>query len=139
MARSNPTEDDKSRRGSHDDQTKSISGPSARLPAVKGTLGGIESPRHRHRHTPSMSTVAGDEHLPHPSGSSTPIPSNSKASPLYPEISQMSQWAGSSLYAASTTRSSRQATMFRSDPTLKTTFDTVPLEKKDEIKRLFLA
>ncbi|WVF68580.1 hypothetical protein IAT40_003349 [Kwoniella sp. CBS 6097] len=104
------------------------------LPAVKGTIGGIESPRRHVRSTPSISTL----------NPGTPTTANSRshsqqtpnsASSQSPLLTQTQiQTYSQPQYEPPT---GARAAVFRADPTVKSCFLGLKMDAKDEIARLF--
>ncbi|WVQ79316.1 hypothetical protein IAT38_001413 [Cryptococcus sp. DSM 104549] len=111
------------------------------LPAVKGTRGGIESPRHV-RASPSLTlreTPGSPLQTPSTFRSNT-VPHQS-ASPSTPVQRSL---PGHSLYSSTPPRADEQQTMqarpsvvFKSDPTVKSCLLGLKMEAKDEIAKLF--
>ncbi|ORY34854.1 hypothetical protein BCR39DRAFT_515158 [Naematelia encephala] len=107
--------------------------PPLPIPAVKGTIGGIESPRRNqfspsyigkgHGRESSISTLRADN-------SSTPSSSTPTQTPL-PLSNTHDPSAENDLDQY------QDRPVFRSDPTMKSCFDNLKLDGKDEIKRLF--
>ncbi|WVW86794.1 hypothetical protein I302_108849 [Kwoniella bestiolae CBS 10118] len=90
------------------------------LPAVKGTIGGIESPRRHTRNATSVSTIRDDSSSNPPNSAST-IQAHTQrdeldAPPPLPPASRA---------------------IFRSDPTIKSCLTGLKMDKADEIARLF--
>ncbi|WWD04284.1 hypothetical protein V865_002352 [Kwoniella europaea PYCC6329] len=97
------------------------------LPAVKGTIGGIESPRRHMRNSPSISTFRDDS-------SSNPPNSASTIQPL--RSSQQDQQEQKDASPPPPPPPSSRA-IFRSDPTIKSCLTALKMDKADEIAKLF--
>ncbi|GFZ50003.1 hypothetical protein JCM24511_07756 [Saitozyma sp. JCM 24511] len=93
------------------------------LPAVKGTIGALESPR-RAVFPPSPSIATLRSATPDYDIPPTPSPSH----PLIPRPSSTHLQDGQ--HAA-------PVPVFRTDPGLRSCFDVVPLEAREELRRLF--
>ncbi|KAK6908780.1 hypothetical protein I204_01935 [Kwoniella mangroviensis CBS 8886] len=96
------------------------------LPAVKGTIRGIESPRRHMRNSPSISTFRDDSSSNPPNSASTIQPSRS---------SQQDQQERRDASPSPPPPSSRA--IFRSDPTIKSCLTALKMDKADEIAKLF--
>ncbi|KAK8849559.1 hypothetical protein IAR55_004894 [Kwoniella newhampshirensis] len=123
--------------GDHDDddQPKSSAGSTSihfpgglPLPAVKGTIGGIDSPRRHVRGSTSISTLRGEPSTPG-SGSLTPQPQNSEKENDQ-EVNNQNQPPPSAPPPSA-------KAVFRADPTVKSCLLELKMDKKDEIARLF--
>ncbi|KAK1923532.1 hypothetical protein DB88DRAFT_491543 [Papiliotrema laurentii] len=116
----------------------------APLPAVKGTFGGINSPGRRHLHSPSLNTFRADSPVPYPpSMPATPTnpPRSGRSDPSEggeDDDGQQDQ-EGSPAPAPNRTVFNPNAPVFRADPTVKSCFDSLMLDKAAELKALFNA
>ncbi|WWD20184.1 hypothetical protein CI109_104660 [Kwoniella shandongensis] len=97
------------------------------LPAVKGTIGGIDSPRRHTRGSASISTIRDDSNTPE-SGQVTPRPKGSDDAEGQ-EVAERSQPPPPPPPSAKA--------VFRADPTVKSCLLELKMDKKDEITRLF--
>ncbi|WWC92917.1 uncharacterized protein L201_007879 [Kwoniella dendrophila CBS 6074] len=96
------------------------------LPAVKGTIGGIESPRKHMRNSPSISTLREGQ-------SSTPTSFNSMSTPTAKPSDQEQEHEGEEIPEPPP----YSKAIFRSDPTIKSCLTGLKMDRADEIARLF--
>ncbi|WWC73567.1 uncharacterized protein I206_107539 [Kwoniella pini CBS 10737] len=89
------------------------------LPAVKGTIGGIESPRRHMRSAPSISTLRDDSSNPPDSASTIQPRKEGKETTPPPSPPPASR------------------AVFRSDPTIKSCLNGLKMDRAGEIARLF--
>ncbi|WVR08146.1 hypothetical protein IAU60_005192 [Kwoniella sp. DSM 27419] len=105
-------------RGKQSKEDDSLGGPGLWLPAVKGTIGGIESPRRHMRGSPSVSTVRGD----------TPMSPHAASNAVSTREEQQEEHKPAPPASVA---------VFRGDPTVKSCLSGLKMDAKDEIARLF--